>query len=355
MGRPLREAASPSALGPALLRYASTHGADAALIATRAGLEPADADKDEVPITATELATMLSVTAELLGDPHLALRLPTELAFRKFDAGALAARAAPTPRAVLESIARFGVLVFPRLEASIATRPNGEVELHAQIAKAPRGLGYHVDAYVLAFALTHCRRGDMASGVPPLRPTRAWLSSARPGGDLGALIRFVGTEEIELGAEDSGFALSAADASRALPGVDPMIASAAEHLASAALSAAPSSRGGGLSKTVATRIEAMLPNEEVSAESIALAMKMSARTLQRRLDDEGIRFSTLLDEVRERIAKQLLRGDPTLSLAEIAYRVGFSDLATFSRAFKRWTGMPPGAFRRGFQGGSPPS
>ncbi len=72
---------------------------------------------------------------------------------------------------------------------------------------------------------------------------------------------------------------------------------------------------------------------------------MSTRTLQRRLDDEGTRFSDVLDTVRERLARSLLL-DPSLTLAEVAYRTGFSDLATFSRAFKRWSGLPPGAFRR---------
>jgi AraC-like DNA-binding protein len=95
---------------------------------------------------------------------------------------------------------------------------------------------------------------------------------------------------------------------------------------------------------VAARIEALLPND-VTADTIAAAMKMSGRTLQRRLEDEGVRFSAVLDDVRERIAKKLL-GDVSLPLAEVAYRLGFSDLATFSRAFKRWTGVPPGSFRR---------
>jgi AraC-like DNA-binding protein len=58
-----------------------------------------------------------------------------------------------------------------------------------------------------------------------------------------------------------------------------------------------------------------------------------------------MRFSVLLDGSRERLAKRLLGTDAPLT--EVAYRVGFSDLATFSRAFKRWTGVPPGAFRRG--------
>lgn len=45
------------------------------------------------------------------------------------------------------------------------------------------------------------------------------------------------------------------------------------------------------------------------------------------------------------MARELVR-DPALTLAEVAFRVGFSDAATFSRAFKRWTGLPPGALRQ---------
>jgi AraC-like DNA-binding protein len=152
----------------------------------------------------------------------------------------------------------------------------------------------------------------------------------------------VGTTDIEFGAEDSGLALSSADASLPLPSLDPMLVAAAEHLATAALAAAP--RQGAFSEVVAAKIEALLP-VDVSGEVLAAEMKMSARTLQRRLEDEGVRFSLVLDGVRERIAKRLLR-EEAVPLTEIAFRLGFSDLATFSRAFKRWTGIPPGGFRR---------
>jgi AraC-like DNA-binding protein len=83
----------------------------------------------------------------------------------------------------------------------------------------------------------------------------------------------------------------------------------------------------------------------VSIDHVASSMHMSARTLQRRLEDEGTRFGEVLEEVRARLARTWLR-DPSLGLSEIAARLGFADLATFSRAFKRWTGMPPGQWRR---------
>lgn len=75
------------------------------------------------------------------------------------------------------------------------------------------------------------------------------------------------------------------------------------------------------------------------------ALRMSPRTLQRRLEDEGLRLSALIDDVRAQAARRHLE-DPRIPLIDVAFRLGFSDLATFSRAFRRWTGMPPGAYRR---------
>ncbi|HVH46382.1 MAG TPA: helix-turn-helix domain-containing protein [Labilithrix sp.] len=336
IGRPPREAASPSALAPALLRWAMQRGGDVTTLANRGGLSRDDADRDEVSATATGIATMLALIAETFAEPHLALRLPAELPFRRYDAGALSARVAATPHAALAAMGRFAALVFPRLEASVGER-DGEIWFQSHIRGAPRGLGHHVDEYVLAFALTHCRRGGVT-----VVPRRVWLTSPRPSGDLGPLVRATGTEEIEFGAETTGLTLSCSDGSLELPSFDPMLVVAAEQIASAVLATAP--RTGALAKAVAAKIEALLP-AEVTAEAIASAMKMSGRTLQRRLEEEGLRFSAVVDEVRERSAKRLL-ADDALPLAEIAYRLGFSDLAAFSRAFKRWTGMPPGAFRR---------
>ena len=167
------------------------------------------------------------------------------------------------------------------------------------------------------------------------------LASPRAG-DLAPLFRVFGTEDVELGAETTSLVLARETASLALPAFDPMLVAAAEQLASAALAFAPRAA---LADAVTARIEKLLPTGAPTAEAVAAAMKMSARTLQRRLEDEGVRFSALVDDVRERIARRLLRA-PDLALGEIAARLGFADLATFSRAFKRWTGVPPGAFRR---------
>jgi AraC-like DNA-binding protein len=81
-----------------------------------------------------------------------------------------------------------------------------------------------------------------------------------------------------------------------------------------------------------------------SIEDIAQALHVSARTLKRQLAAEGTSFSLLVDEERRERAMFLL-GSPALSLKDIADRLGYANLANFTRAFQRWTGQAPGEYR----------
>jgi AraC-like DNA-binding protein len=77
---------------------------------------------------------------------------------------------------------------------------------------------------------------------------------------------------------------------------------------------------------------------------IAKKMHMSVRTLKRKLEADGTSYSALLEEQRRAKAMLLLRRED-LAVEEIAARLGYSDAANFTRAFRRWTGTTPKAFR----------
>jgi AraC-like DNA-binding protein len=77
---------------------------------------------------------------------------------------------------------------------------------------------------------------------------------------------------------------------------------------------------------------------------VARRLAVSPRSLQRRLDERGTSFSTELDAVRRALAEAHLAARD-LSIAEVAFVLGFSDQPAFTRAFSRWTGMTPHAFR----------
>lgn len=81
-------------------------------------------------------------------------------------------------------------------------------------------------------------------------------------------------------------------------------------------------------------------------ERMAEALGLHHRTLQRRLQDEGQGYSDLQGKARFRKAADWLH-DETLSIEAISERLGFSDRRSFTRAFTRWAGMSPSAFRSG--------
>lgn len=88
----------------------------------------------------------------------------------------------------------------------------------------------------------------------------------------------------------------------------------------------------------------LLPSGRATIEQIADYMDINPRTLQRYLAEEGTSFQVLLDETRQTMAQRYL-GDSTLSLTQLAAMLGYSELSAFSRAFQRWFGTSPRAWR----------
>ncbi len=74
-------------------------------------------------------------------------------------------------------------------------------------------------------------------------------------------------------------------------------------------------------------------------------MCMSSPTLQRRLQSEGLNYQRLKDDLRRDIAIELL-SNVSLPVTDIATQVGFQEPSAFHRAFKKWTGVSPGSYRR---------
>ncbi len=91
-------------------------------------------------------------------------------------------------------------------------------------------------------------------------------------------------------------------------------------------------------------IEMYLQEESTDINTAAEIVGVSARTLQRRLAKEGLGYSQLVDKARFKNSVSLLK-DKNNKLIDIAYDLGYSDPAHFSRAFKRWAGVSPREFR----------
>ncbi len=98
-------------------------------------------------------------------------------------------------------------------------------------------------------------------------------------------------------------------------------------------------------RAVTRIILARLDDESLSIEKVARELALSVRTLQMRLDDEGVVFSDLLRDIRQRLAKKYLREN--YSVEQITYLLGFSEPSVFRKAFKKWSGVTPREYRQG--------
>jgi AraC-like DNA-binding protein len=145
----------------------------------------------------------------------------------------------------------------------------------------------------------------------------------------------------------NGFLLSEADLASRLPTAIPELASVHDQIASMALLKLERPEATHRSiEAIARRLQDGTPLRA----AIAADLGFSDHTFQRRLAEEGVSFSELVDETRRELAQKHL-GDPRLSFGEIAYLLGYSDQSTFYRACLRWFGASPGDYRSRLRSG----
>jgi AraC-like DNA-binding protein len=95
-------------------------------------------------------------------------------------------------------------------------------------------------------------------------------------------------------------------------------------------------------------IRAALPSGEVTAADVAKTLGTSTRSLQRALQEKGTSLSHEVDEARKERAMVLLRR-PELTVAEVAFMLGYAESRVFLRSFRRWTGKTPTELRRAWR------
>jgi AraC-like DNA-binding protein len=103
-------------------------------------------------------------------------------------------------------------------------------------------------------------------------------------------------------------------------------------------------RSGVIQADVENAIAALLPHGETRVETVAQRLRVSPRTLRRKLAAEGVTFAGILEDLRFALAKHYL-AEQDLSISRIAWLLGYTEVSAFSHAFRRWTGRTPRADR----------
>lgn len=135
---------------------------------------------------------------------------------------------------------------------------------------------------------------------------------------------------------------SHADWARPLIGANPRLRATLE--AHAQELQRETSQAQGFGARVRAVIAQSLREGEPRVGDVAQRLGMTARTLQRRLQDETLGFTALVDEARLHLARRYL-ADESLSISEVSFALGYSEPSAFTRAFKRWSGSAPAEYR----------
>jgi AraC-like DNA-binding protein len=151
--------------------------------------------------------------------------------------------------------------------------------------------------------------------------------------------------EVAFDQAENSLAISSQDATKQLTGSNPMLVALHEDVIKRQI--AELDRSDILNRTLSTIMD-QLPSGDVSEISVSKAMNMTTRTLHRKLREKGVSFRDLLTNVRKELVRRYL-DEPTYSVTEISFLLGYADTSAFSRAFKRWHGMTP-TEARGCQG-----
>ncbi|TVT81158.1 AraC family transcriptional regulator [Pseudomonas sp. H3(2019)] len=322
----------------ALRKQLDALGLDSHALCLQAGLDPKlmDDPNARYPLSATTRLWELAV--EVSGDPAIGLRVSRFVSPTTFHALGYALVASGSLREVFERIVRYHQVISDALDLELT---RGEDRYYFTL-KVPEGSPAPAREAIDAFAAIYVRtcRNRLGRDYAPLA---VYLRRPEPVDpkQWHAVFR----APIFFAADEDRLEFSIEDFESHLDDANPELA---EHNETVLKRALTQLRLLTWERKVLDAIEAQLPEGEPSAERIAETLHLSLRSLQRHLADEGCRFDTLLNECRENLALLHLR-DPQCSLSEISYLLGFADTSSFSRAFKRWTGMTPGQFRDGLR------
>lgn len=306
----------------------------------RAGKDASKLEKKYLPtlvpeVSLAELGAILQDASKELNDPLFGLHCAQAMTRGSYGLLEFGLRSAPTLRIAMEQLGTYGALINPLVRWSTEAEGD-ELSLHHR-APQKGGVGRQGNIFTVARILQIGREmmGD------DLKPVRAWFAheekSCPP-----ELAAHLGTKEIGFGRSSNGLTFAAADLDRRPAGADAELNKALELHGAAVLAACPDADA--IYEQARGAVLTLLPKGDATLEKTAKKLHVTARTLQRRLTEEGVSFGELLSEVRRTQAERLLaRSDA--SLADVAEQVGYADTGAFTRAFRTWTGTTPGKFR----------
>lgn len=326
-----------------VLGEAQRQGIEETTLLRAAGISPRELEHERWPID--HITRLWRTAARLTQDAGFGLKAGTLVGPASFNVVGFIVQSAATLRQALTVVQKYQTLISD----------GGRFQLLA--GPQTSWLVYHPRQGDLAFS-PHQIEAVLAAVVSasrwitpqPLKPTLVRFSH-EPVGPLAGYREVFGCP-IEFNQAYSGLLIDNEVLDVPLPQANAQLARLHEQYAAAQLQALAEQQGldEAVRNWVRTQMAAHPAPPAPARRQAAAAFGLHERTLARRLKACGTNFETLLDGVRRDLALQQV-GDTEVPLREVAHALGFADVSPFYRAFERWTGHTPAAWRRRADGG----
>jgi AraC-like DNA-binding protein len=270
------------------------------------------------------------------GDDAFGLHLAERLQPGAFAVMDYAARNAPTLRQAVIRFVRYCRLVHDGARVQLAEE-GGEARLSYTLPDFPGGSPRHAAEFIVAAWVIAARQMTETD----LAPLRVRFEHPKPASTTE--LRRVLRSELRFREPVNEVALEGNVLRLPLAKADPQLGAVLDRYAEELLRRLP--RREPFDEQLCRVICEALHGGDSSLTAVAARMRMSGRTLQRRLGERGTSYQELLDRMRRDMAARYL-DEPQMAIGEAAFLLGFSDPSAFNRAFKRWTGTTPGAYRQ---------
>jgi len=301
--------------------------------------------QEEARIPIAQLAGLAEACAQLAGTPLFGLEVARALPRGAWGVLEFSARTAPNLREALHLAVDHAALIGDRVALELRETPETVTLIHRHSGVAPGTLGRQLELYTVG-CFTHLA-AVLTGGAA--RPVGLSFVSTEPDGAAGGiwregLCRAFPEARVSCGAPVTEVSWKRAAMLSPMVGADPALhAWLVEQAAKESRSRPHQGHWG--TETVREVLGTLLDAGQVpSLQRVAEALHLSSRTLQRRLADAGTGWHEQVEAARRERAERWVH-EGILSLAEIADRLGYAEVRSFIRAYKRWTGQTPGEAR----------
>jgi AraC-like DNA-binding protein len=291
-------------------------------------------DDERLPVR--QVLRWLDAAVKLTGDPNLGLRAARQMGRGAGDVLEFAAASAGTFGQAMRSVLRYIHILNEAADFQLQIRePLACVELHSRVPLSRASADFQVAAIV---------RGARA-WLGSLEGFEIWFSYPEPK-DLSVYEKAFEGARLRFSAPYDAITFDSRLLEAPLRGADPALHAVLCRHADQLVSALP--QNDSLSPRVRKLLLELLPSGSSDATRVAGKLGMSRRTLTRHLEREGVTYKELLEKARHQMALQYLEKS-NLDPQQIAFMLGYSVTAAFSRAFARWEGKSPTEHRRTYR------